>query len=164
MTKEAIEGWNEKTIRRLVENYDKLGLRASGDWERSLEGSVKVTQDGIKTIIKGNDYTLYLERGRKPNKNQDYSALKKWVGWAVSTFLKKWMKDKGLQINPFAVAWKIAKEGVKVPNTYNKGGLVSDVITESVIQELLSIVGNEFLSNVKSDVINDIDINNTTRQ
>ena len=97
-----------------------------------------------------------MQNGRRPNKNQDKSALKRWVGWAGSTFLDQWAKDKGLLINPFAVAWKIARKGIPVPNKYNKGGLVSDVITEAKIRELGQKLTLNQVTKFRSDVLKDL--------
>jgi hypothetical protein len=91
-----------------------------------------------------------MQGGRKPNENQDPKALKAWVGWAGSTFLKAWVKDKGLSISPFAVAWKIAKEGVKVPNPKNDGKLLDTIFTPDRIDSLIKIVGGEQINHLKS--------------
>ena len=66
----------------LIKNYDRLGLRASGDWAESLEIFQNRNQGNIKAGITGNDYTQQLENGRRPNKNSSEEDIKKWVGWA----------------------------------------------------------------------------------
>lgn len=151
---EILYKWLEGIRRDLIANYDRLGLRASGQWERSLKSFV--TEDGSKISagMFGQDYTYWIENGRRKNQDQTDEGLKAWVGWAGSTFIDKWVHDKGISANPYAVAWKIAKKGWTVPNQFNAGGLVSDVVTKEKVQELnrnllLSII-NEF----KSTVIN----------
>lgn len=159
---QAITGWLIKIQKELILNYDKLGLRASGDWEKSLEpftekkeGKVKDIDSGVYKIgIIGNTYTGGLEFGRRANKNQKDEKIHAWVGWAGSTFLKKWVKDKGINLNPYAVAYKIARYGWKVPNPFNKGGLVSDVLTENNFDDLLSSIGNTYIANFKSLLVN----------
>ena len=86
---EIINNWLEDSRTDLVENYKRLGLKASGKWSESLESFTE--QNGKqKTIgISGQHYTYYLENGRSPNKKQSKEDIKKWVGWAGYTFLKK---------------------------------------------------------------------------
>lgn len=154
MIKELVDTWDKGVKSDLVANYNRLGLRASGKWEQELESQISVSETNINIKYLGAKYTEQLQLGRKPNINQDPSKLHAWVGWAGSTFLKDWVKDKGLSINPFAVAYKIAREGIKVPNAYNKGGLVSNVITKSKIQELVDKLGIFIINDIKSDIIN----------
>ena len=101
----------------------------------------------------GAPYTGIMETGRKPNEKQDKGSIKAWVGWAGNTFIKDWVNRKGLSINPFAIAYKIAREGIKVPNHYNPGNLISDVITNERIEKLSNSISNIIVTNLKSDVI-----------
>jgi hypothetical protein len=153
MIQEIVNKWLEGAKKDLFKNYIKLGLKASGDWGDSLESKSQVTPTKIKASISANDYTVQLEEGRKPNRNQNPVKLKAWVGWAGSTFLKDWVKNKGINVNPYAAAWKIAKEGWKIPNKYNKGGLVSDVITDDRIKSLVDELVGFKVSEVRSDII-----------
>lgn len=98
---------NEVVKDVLIPKFYELGMNASGEWVDSL--AVRAAENHGE--IWGRDYTQYLVRGRKPNQNQDPDSVRRWVGWAGSTFLKKWVDDKGLSINPYAVAYSIAKEG-----------------------------------------------------
>lgn len=148
--------WVDETKKDLIENYTRLGLRASGKWANELDDEIAEKDNVLHIKIKGADYTYQLENGRTPNRDQSKESLKAWVGWAGSTFLKQWVSDKGINISPFAVAWKIAREGVRVPNTYNKGGLVSDVITNEKVNELVNSIGIATLASLKSDVINEL--------
>ena len=142
----------DKLHEDLVKNYDKLGLRASGRWANELENFSNESGKGYHFGILGASYTGAIESGRKPNRNQ--KNIRAFVGWAGSTFLKQWVKDKGLNISPYAVAYKIAREGVKVPNEFNKGGLVSDVITEERLMPFTKIVAIGMLEGLRSDIRN----------
>lgn len=139
-------------VNDLKKSYTGKGLRASGNFERSLETFYKETNNGFKFGILGANYADIMQNGRLPNKNKD--SLKKFVGWAGSTFLADWVKDKGLNISPFAVAWKIAREGIKVPNRFNPGGVISDVINDSFVEEFRKIIKFHQIESVKSDVRN----------
>jgi hypothetical protein len=153
MIEQIVDKWLKDTKKDLFKNYIKLGLKASGDWGKSLETKSEVTNTSIKAKILANDYTVYLEDGRNKNKNQSEKALKAWVGWAGSTFLDDWVRDKRVNISPYAVAWKIAREGWKVPNKFNRGGLVSDIITPERIKELTDQIVQFKVQEVRSDVV-----------
>jgi hypothetical protein len=153
MIEQIVDKWLKDTKKDLFKNYIKLGLKASGDWGKSLETQSEVTNTSIKAKILANDYTVYLEDGRNKNKNQSEKALKAWVGWAGSTFLDDWVRDKRVNISPYAVAWKIAREGWKVPNKFNRGGLVSDIITPERIKELTDQIVQFKVQEVRSDVV-----------
>ena len=148
-----INTWLVDRQRELIENYDALGLRASGNWAEQLE--VKPANQGpdIKAGILGADYTQQLENGRRPNQNSSEEEIKKWVGWAGNTIIKDWVNDKGLDLNPFAVAYKIAREGWQVPNKFNAGGLVSDVITDNKLNELNRDLSIFYTAQIKSQII-----------
>jgi len=93
-----------------------------------------------------------MVNGRGKNSSQDKEAVRKWVGWAGSTFLKKWVADKGLDISPFAVAYKIARQGIRVPNENNDGRLISSVINDNSISGLLSQMGIYIIKDIKTDI------------
>ena len=153
---EFAKEWASEKENDFIKNYERLGLRASGNWAKLLSNEVTESDSKIKIEFYGANYSQQLENGRLPNRNQDPKALKSWVGWAGSTFLKQWVADKGININPFAVAWKIAREGVKVPNTYNEGGLISDVITNESVSLLLNEMTDGMLLGIKSDIIKEL--------
>jgi len=148
-----IDNWLNGVERDLIGNYNRLGLKASGQWEQTLQQFVSTTNQGFTIGIKGQDYTEQLENGRRPNQNQSPEALKAWVGWAGSTFLAGWVKDKGIDISPYAVAWGIARNGWVVPNQYNAGGLVSDVVTVKRISELNNELVLFRVGELRSDIV-----------
>lgn len=151
--KTLIQAWINSTEKDLVANYNRLGLKASGNWPSTLRSEIKEHTGGFTVTMYGANYTGVMESGRKPNPKQDPESLRAWVGWAGSTFLKKWVQDKGLSVSPFAVAWKIARQGIKVPNPHNAGGIVSDVITKERIDTMLRDLSLYMIGNIRSDVI-----------
>jgi hypothetical protein len=154
MIEQVVNKWLDSVEGDLVKNYDKLGLRASGKWAKSLEQFSTIENDKIKVGILGENYTEQIENGRLPNKNQSEKAIRAWVGWAGSTFLKQWVKDKKLDLSPYAVAYKIATKGWKVPNRFNAGGLVSSVVTKERIAELNRSLILFQIEGFKSDILN----------
>jgi hypothetical protein len=157
---ETVDRWLVEVKQDLIDNYNRLGLRASGNWERQLETISEVKDINIKAIVKGEKYTGAIEYGRRRNRNQTKEALRAWAGWAGSTFIAQWIKDKGLNLNPFAVAYNIAKHGWVVPNPYNAGGLVSDAITDEKINQLLRKLSLFYVDEIKTDVVNTLKYGN----
>jgi hypothetical protein len=140
--------WSERTKQELIDKYRSLGLKASGAFENGLT----VETSEMKTAIWTVPHTWFMVNGRNKNQSNDKETIKKWVGWAGSTFLKKWVADKGLDISPFAVAYKIAREGIRVPNQYNEGTLISSVINDNSISGLLSQMGIYIIKDIKTDI------------
>ena len=153
-----LEFWLSGVKTDLIKNYNRLGLRASGEWEQSLESFNEPNASGFEIGIKGRNYTEYLEKGRRPNKASDPESVKNWVGWAGSTFIAKWVKDKGLEnkLNPYAVANKIATEGWKVTNPNNAGGLVSDVVTNEKLSELNRGLSLFYIDSIKTELLDNL--------
>ena len=141
--------WAERTKQELIDKYKSMGLKASGAFEDGLSTETDENSTKIWTV----PHTWYMVNGRNQNIKQDKESIKKWVGWAGSTFLKKWVEDKGLDISPFAVAYKIAREGIRVPNQYNDGTLISSVINDNSIERLLSEIGVFTIKDIKSEII-----------
>lgn len=127
-TKEEIEPIiNEVIDLFLIPKFRELNMDASGEWEQNVEAR--------GSEIWGRDYTEYLVDGRPPNSDQSPEAMKAWVGWAGSTFLNDWVNNKGLNINPYAVAWKIAREG---NNYYPKGTDLLEVLNSQEVKDYIT--------------------------
>ena len=140
--------WAERTKQELIDKYKSMGLKASGAFEDGLSTETNENSTKIWTV----PHTWYMVNGRNQNLKQDKESIKKWVGWAGSTFLKKWVEDKGLDISPFAVAYKIARQGIQVPNRYNEGTLISAVINDNSISGLLSQMGIYIIKDIKTEI------------
>jgi hypothetical protein len=153
-TIEIIDKWLNDAKDDLESNYIRLGLKASGNWAKQLEIFSNETNLGYEIGIKGERYTGAIEYGRNANTNQTPEGLRKFAGWAGSTFIAKWVKDKGLNLNPYAVAYNIGKYGWRVPNVNNAGGLISDVITQDRINDLEKLLIYGKIEEIKTDVIN----------
>ncbi len=120
----------------LIKKHNELGMRASGNWEKSLE--INHTQSSGKSNTKVIDekYTEYLVYGRKEGKMPPIQAIEQWI------------QDKGIQpiennlkvsTLAFLIARKIAREGTKY---YQQGGtdLVESVVTPERIQGIIDQV------------------------
>ena len=145
---QILNDWSERTRQELIDKYSSMGLKASGAFENGLTTDTTENRTQIWTV----PHTWYMVNGRGKNSSQDKEAVRKWVGWAGSTFLKKWVEDKGLDISPFAVAYKIATKGIRVPNQHNEGTLISSVINDNSISGLISQMGIYIIKDIKTDI------------
>lgn len=125
---EEIEKVIDDVIRLfLIPKFRELGMPASGEWEENVEAR--------GNEIWGRDYTEYLVEGRPPNQDQSEEAIRRWVGWAGSTILKDWVSSKGLNINPYAVAYKIAREGT---SWYPNGSDLLEVLESQEVADYIN--------------------------
>jgi hypothetical protein len=155
--KSQISFFLDTLIKELTDNYVKTGRKASGKWPSGLEKKITENNNSINAKLLGYRYTGALINGRKPNTKQDDDSIKRFVGWAGSTFLKEWVEDKKVNASPYAIAYKIAREGIKIPNEYNKGDLLSNVITEKKIDDFADSLGKIFIKKVNSDVMKEFE-------
>ncbi len=140
----------EKLRTKLIQKYDELGLRASGDYERSLEAVVK----GDKLIMFGANHSQFMEHGRSPGGFPPRKAIEDWIDKKQG--LPNEFREKKKQF-AFIIARKIATEGIKVPNQFNKGKVISQVVDEFLandIYEMLDELKLEWNKQIQSDIIN----------
>lgn len=110
----------------LIPKFRELGMPATGEWEENVHAR--------GNEIWGRAYTEYLVNGRQPNTNQDPLALRNWAVWAGNTFIKDWAIAKGINIDPIAIAYKIARDGT---SWYPNG---SDLLEVLESQEVVNYI------------------------
>ena len=120
----------------LIPKFKELNMNASGKWIASLETERRATNEGV---IRGVDYSYWLAKGRNPNQKQSPEALRAWAVWAGNTFIKDWVRNKGISANPIAVAMSIAKKGT---TWKRKGG--SDLLEVLESPEVQRYVAERF--------------------
>jgi hypothetical protein len=142
---DKIQTWLDSSIVKLVREYDEQGRRASGQWEKDLEGTIDQVNTGFVVKIMGSYYSYWMENGRRPGKFPPMDAIRQWI------------QDKGIIANKisekslaFLIARKIAREG------YNGKPVIANVLTDEWIGELLQSVGLFFTEQMKSDIINQL--------
>lgn len=152
MTKEQKEIYNrylERLRLKFIKKYDELGLRASGEFERSLEPEVT---DAAMTMW-GAPHSYYMEHGRGPGGWPPRKNIEEWI--EVKKGLPAIFREKKKQY-AFLIARKIAKEGIKVPNKYNQGEVIDSVVKDFLandIYEMLNELGEIFLTRIRADVV-----------
>jgi len=142
---DKIQTWLDSSIVKLVREYDEQGRRASGQWEKDLEGTIDQVNTGFVVKIMGSYYSYWMENSRRPGKFPPMDAIRQWI------------QDKGIIANKisekslaFLIARKIAREG------YNGKPVIANVLTDEWIGELLQSVGLFFTEQMKSDIINQL--------
>lgn len=134
----------ERFKKDLIANYDRLGLRASGKFADSLEYEI----NGNKLTMYGSHHSLFMESGRGSGGFPPLKAIEEWI--EVKRGLPAIFVEKKKQF-AFIIARKIAREGIKVPNQYNEGKVISDVVTlylGEYLYKLLDEVGEEYMRHV----------------
>ena len=142
----------KQTISDLITNYDKLGLRASGSYAKTLSYDVIKTATGYNFIIWGKAYGEFMENGRGATRGSRPTS-KGQPGELIKA-IKQWVKDKGVNISPYAITAKIHRDGIKVPNRFNKGGVISGVINKKYIDDLLNDISTGRLDYYFSEILN----------
>ena len=135
---EILRVWLEEQKTGIIANYNAKGRRASGGFETKTY----VQMEANKGAIMSPRYAGVMLFGRRPNFDKSDEAIKKWVRWAGSTFLKDWVQNKGLSMSPYAVANKIARKGIAEPTPPN--GLVTEVVNADAIKELGKRLAKDF--------------------
>lgn len=148
MTAAAIvNSYMEQTRQDLIKSYQEKGLKASGRYAKGL--TFEVSDDGktIKAFMESEHHVWFMEEGRKPNKQQTAKQAR-----SLGHILEQWVKDKGIDVNPYAAAWKIVREGIQVPNRYNPGDVVEDVVTNEWFDGLVAQLADHFIFAVTTEV------------
>lgn len=121
----------------LIPRFNVLGMNATGKWLDSLQ--VDAT-DGT-AVIKGQNYTEFLTKGRKPGKRPPIAPL---INWAKAKF---GVGEKEAKSIAFAVATKIANSGT---TWHEKGGtdlieLLNEKQVTDYINQNITVIINENL-------------------
>jgi len=132
----------------IAKSYNDKGLKASGEFERSLEVVIEQKSDMIKARILGAYHSYFMENGRRSNREQTAQQAR-----GLGKILEQWVKDKGISVNPYAAAWKIVREGIKVPNQHNPGGVISDVANESWLEQIDRKIRENIIIQIQSDIL-----------
>lgn len=131
----------------LIAKYNELGMKASGDWERSLNAIINITVTTFSAIIRGNHYTEYLTKGREPGGFPPHDVIRKWIDDKGITPKDNITKDQ----LAFLIARKIAREGTEY---FKQGGtdLIDSVITPERIRKIVDALGVALTANLEFEV------------
>ncbi len=145
MTNEEILAREFELIRLdLIVRHRELGMRASGQWARS----VQVVSDRLSVRLEGVAYTQQLVGGRAPGRFPPISAIEWWIEDKGLTPLEGSLTVSSLA---FLIARRIANEGTRY---FQRGGtdLVESVITPTRIQRVIDMVSEFNVSEFVTEI------------
>lgn len=141
----------QELVNKLIAKYDQLGLRASGKYADGLE--IDINDNHL--IIWSEKHAGAMEGGIRAS-GHPFGPVRAIFDWLeVKQGLPAIFYEKKKSF-AFAIAKKIANEGIKVPNEFNQGNVVSDVLDEFLnegIYEMLNEIGDAYAKQIQSDVI-----------
>ncbi len=144
----------EELKTKLIEEYKNLGLKASGEYERGLEYEV---EDNVLRM-EAPYHSWFMEHGREPSKKfPPRKAIENWI--EVKDGLPSVFKEKKKQF-AYLIARKIAEEGIKVPNKFNKGEVISKIVNEflgKTVYKMIDELGIIYLHKIKSDILKEFE-------
>lgn len=145
MFQKELEAFGKQTTTDLILNYIRLGLRAFGEFERGL--SSEVSQN--KLTISAPFHARIMEGGRSAGKFPPPAEILKWV--RLGKIVKRGdITDEQLA---YLIGRKIAREGIKVPNKYNIGGVISSVLSDGRINDLIEDITDMTVQNISTEII-----------
>ena len=117
-----------KKIRdEIVANYYAMKLNASGNFDKQTQ--VEEYPGGVRIVAPA--YIYQMEDGRAAGSFPPVSAIKQWI------------KDKNANAGTdipeeaaYAIAYVIKRDGIKVPNEHNEGGVASSILTPEMVQRI----------------------------
>lgn len=110
-------------LANISNNIEGEGKRASGRTQESMSVTVADEDDAIVGTLSGRAYFGALETGSKPWRNQ-YKRVPKFF----ADIIAEWAEDKGVDINPYAVATTIMRKGSK----QHRDGAITTIFTEEI--------------------------------
>lgn len=120
---------------KVVKNYYAMRLNASGRFDRETI----VTDYGSGVKIEAPAYVFQMEQGRSAGTMPPIKAIKQWI------------KDKNANAGTdipeeaaYAIAYVIKRDGIRVPNRNNAGGVVSSLLNDAEVKRMTAEV-NEII-------------------
>lgn len=144
-----LQQWLEERVKEIKEKVDK-NFKATGKTRDSITSRI----EGDSGIIEGSSILHFGEFGRKPTRNGSKPGILKDI-------IREWIDVKGIQPKDgitkdtlaFLITRKIHRDGIKVPNKYNDGEILSSVINEKAVQELLDEFGSTLIGEFESELL-----------
>lgn len=117
----------EDARKKIIDNYDSMGLRASGKFADELE--VIQSEGHVKLVAAAHSW--YMENGRAAGKAPPREVIIQWIH-------DKQIQFSGISENSLAylICRKIGREGIAVPNPYNEGGVISNILDDEFRKEI----------------------------
>ncbi|WP_338876954.1 hypothetical protein WBJ53_14955 [Spirosoma sp. SC4-14] len=118
-------------IEAVVVSQRQKKLRASGRSAASLHKRVTRSGTVLTLEILGAAYFYQQQNGRRPSSKRPSRAMVESI--------KEWTKIRGINIPAYAIAMKIQRDGIKVPNPFNPGGVLSEPLNPDKVRSSLKV-------------------------
>lgn len=145
----VLQTWLEDRVKEIKEAVDK-NFKATGKTRDSITSRV----EGDSGIIEGSSILHFGEFGRaatsESKKGRLYGIILEWIRIKGIKPRSADMSEKTLA---FLIARKIDNEGIKVPNNYNRGEILSSVINPESVQELVEEFGELLVGEFESELL-----------
>ena len=122
--------------RFLIPKFQELNMNATGQWLASLETEAR----GNVGVIRGQDYSEFLAKGRRPGGMPPVSAIQRWVEAKLGLY--------GAEAT--SAAWGIAKKIEQEGTSWYPEG--SDLLEVLESQEVIDYVTEEFRNAIRLQV------------
>lgn len=123
----------------LIPKFNELGMSATGRWLESLETEARQNLG----VIRGQDYSEFLARGRRPGNRPPIAPIERWVNAKLGI---SGQQARGVA---FAIATKIGNEGT---TWYQQGG--TDLLEVLESPECVDYVRSRFTGLMQLEVKN----------
>ena len=146
-----IQQFEAKKTKELEESYKQKGFKASGNWPRQLQWVNKITPFSINLKLMGADYTDYMINGRGPTSENATAGEPNLL-----TIIQKWIRDKGLSLNAYAVTQDIHDFGTRQfwdPDP-NKKRLITDVFPDDAFDSLIEKIKQDRIQKIRVNIQN----------
>lgn len=135
----ALEDIANYLVKSIQDNMSTLGLNATGKTSKSISYEIDVDEAIVDIIAP--EHILTLQNGAAPIKSKSGSGFRKDLEeWAR---VKLGMSPKEARNFYFAFLNTRKKKGYKVPNRYNKGGVLDVNIPEFLIENYINAILDE---------------------
>ena len=133
----------------IIDAATQKGLNPTGKTLSSME--VIETPSGYDLQAEGNIY--FIEHGRGPTTPGATAGNPNLV-----QTIQAWLDEKGLDINPYAIAKTIHKSGTKLYRAGGNSGILSVPLNLQQLDEVFSQISTEYLQNTADEIFAEINI------
>lgn len=126
-------------VSEIRKNLANTGTNATNETSRSLRFEVNTVGDSQTLRIIGRPYFMTVETGRKPTPQYTKPS------YDFVNRIKKWASAEGLpEGTAYAIAKSIHQKGTKLFREGGRKDIVSNVINQSLVDEISQEVLNQF--------------------
>jgi hypothetical protein len=147
---ESIQQWQSRQTSDLTNSYKSKGFKASGNWPSELQWVNTISPFRINIKLLGASYTEFMMNGRGPT--SPTAPFQK--GEPLIDIIKRWISNKKLDLNPYAVTNTIHAKGTKQfrnPDPKKKN-LITDAITDEDVDDLISLIQRDQVNRIITNI------------